>query len=252
MRGKSAAASKETNSRKTALKKTAESARAASRLADDPYRRSSLNPPSLRGWSHLLAAPFAVAGFVYLLVRAPEGGHRTVLALYGWSLLQMFVVSAVFHRGRWSDTGWMVMRKIDHLAIFFLIAGSNAAIIGLGAQGSVRVWVPGLALGLIAVGIVLRLFVSYPPFGLMNGVFLAVGGVGLFALPSLTRNLGPLAAVLIVIGVVLYGAGALCLGARFPAPQAKTFGYHEVWHLNVIGAAACHYCVVAFWILPAL
>ena len=224
----------------------------AGRLADDPYRWSSLNPPSLRGWSHLLAAPFAAAGFVYLLVRAPAGGSRAVLALYGWSLLQMFLASAVFHRRRWSDAGWLIMRKIDHLAIFLLIAGSNAAIIGLGAQGAARVWVPALALALIAVGIVLRMFIVYPPFGLMNGVFLAVGGVGLFALPSLTRNLGPLAAVLIVVGVVLYGAGALCLGARFPAPKAKTFGYHEVWHLNVIGAAACHFCVVAFWILPSL
>ena len=231
---------------------SAASERLAVPLSEDPYRQSSLSPPLLRGWSHLFCIPPACAAWIYLLLRSPESPARTLLGLYGWTLVQMFVASALFHRRRWSDAGWLAMRKVDHLGIFFLIGGSNAAIVGLGASGAAKVWIPAVALSLIGVGMIMRLLTTHPPFGLMNSVFLTVGGVGLFALPSLTRNLGAAAAVLLVVGVVLYGAGALCLGARFPFPRAKVFGYHEIWHLNVIGGAACHYFVVLYWIIPRL
>ncbi len=191
-------------------------------------------------------------GFVWLVVKAPPGGSRPVLAFYGWTILQMFVFSAVFHLRRWSDRGWALMRKIDHIGIFLLIGGSNGAIVGLGAEGSAQAWVPAAALGLIAVGIVVRLSMRHPPFGLMNSVFLIVGGVGLFAVPSILRNLGVLATVLIMIGAFLYVLGALCLGARRPNPWPGKFGYHEFWHLLVIASVALHYTVVARWILPRL
>ena len=235
----------------------AESRRPASRgpmpdISGDPFRQSSLNPPTWRGRLHAaMVLPAVVAG-VLLVLATPGARPRVLVALYAGSVVAMFAVSAAFHLRRWGDRGWLLMRRVDHTAIYLLIAASYGAIMGLGVSGWAQTWLVGIALGLTALGIVVRWLVVHPPFGLMNSLFILTGGVSMLGIVPIWRGLGAVGTTVVLIGCGFYGLGALALGARRPNPLPGRFGYHEVWHLNVIAGTACEFCVVAFVIVPSL
>ena len=78
-----------------------------------------------------------------------------------------------------------------------------------------------------------------------SACYIALGWVGVVVLPQLLVQIEPWQVVLIVVGGTLYTIGALCLASGRPDPLPATFGYHEVWHVFVVLACACHYVVVA-------
>ena len=220
-------------------------------LSGDPYRRSSLDPPAWRGRMHAAMILPALGAGAWLVASTPGGSDRIIVALYAASLVVLFTTSAFFHLRRWDDTGWLLMRRLDHLAILGLIAGSYGAIMALGVPSRP----PGVleaGLAVCAAGALARWCLLHPGFGLMTGVFLAAGGVSMVGVVAILDDLGAVATAVVLIGCVFYGAGALALGARWPFRSARRFGYHEIWHLNVIVAAACHFWVAAAVVVPSL
>ena len=221
-------------------------------ISKDPYRQSALDPPSWRGRKHAAMVLPALAGGIWLIVVTPGVGTRAVIALYAASLVGMFTVSAAFHLRRWSDVDWLRMRRWDHSAIYALIAGSYGAIMGLGVPGWPRTWLVGFAVGLCALGIAVRWLVLYPPFRVMTTLFLVTGGMSMIAILQILEGLGVVGTIVVLVGCLFYGAGALALGLRRPNPWPGHFGYHEVWHLNVIAGAGCQFWVVACVVVPSL
>lgn len=221
-------------------------------LSEDPYRLSSLDPPAWRGWLHGAMVLPAVAAGVWLVAATPGVGARAVVALYAAGVVTMFAVSAAFHLRRWSDEGWLRMRRWDHTAIFILIAASYGAIMGLGVPGWPRTWLVGAAVVLCAGGIAVRWLLLHPPFRLMTTLFLATGGASLIAIRQILRGLDVLGTTVVLVGCAVYGLGALALGLLRPNPWPARFGYHEVWHLNVTIAVGCQYWVVACVVVPSL
>jgi|GEM_PF-57705 len=221
-------------------------------ISGDPYRRSSLNPPSWRGRKHAAMVLPAIAGGIWLIVVTPGAGNRAVIAVYAASLIGMFTVSAAFHLRRWGDVDWLRMRRWDHSAIYALIAGSYGAIMGLGVSGWPRTWLVGAAVGLCAVGIAVRWLVLHPKFGVMTTLFLLTGGISMLAIRQILDGLGVVGTIVVLVGCAFYGLGALALGLRRPNPWPGHFGYHEVWHLNVIVGSGCQFWVVACVVVPSL
>lgn len=221
-------------------------------ISEDPYRLSSLDPPTWRGRLHAAMVLPAVAGGAWLVAVTPGAGNRAVVALYATSVVATFAVSAAFHLRRWDDVGWLRMRRWDHTAIFVLIAGSYGAIMGLGVPGWPRTWLVAAAVALCAAGIAVRWLLLHPPYRLMTALFLATGGVSLVAILQILRGLGALGTAVVLVGCAVYGAGALALGLRRPNPWPGRFEYHEVWHLNVVVAVGCQYWAVAGVVVPSL
>ena len=221
-------------------------------ISGDPYRQSSLDPPTWRGRLHGAMVPPAVAAGAWLVATTPGAGARATVALYATSVVAMFATSAAFHLRRWDDRGWLRMRRWDHTAIFVLIAGSYGAIMGLGVPGWPRTWLVGVAVALCAAGIAVRWLILHPPFRLMTGLFLATGGVSLIAIRQILRGLGVAGTSVVLVGCAVYAVGAMSLGLRRPNPWPGRFGYHEVWHLNVAVAVGCQYWVVACVVVPSL
>lgn len=221
-------------------------------ISTDPYRQSSLDPPTWRGRLHGAMVLPAVAGGAWLAAVTPGAGARTVVALYAASVVAMFAVSAAFHLRRWDDRGWLRMRRWDHTAIFVLIAGSYGAIMGLGVPGWPRTWLVGAAVALCGAGTAVRWLRLHPRYRLMTALFLATGGVSLVAFWQILRGLGALGTAILLVGCAVYGGGALALGLRRPNPWPGRFEYHEVWHLNVVVAVGCQYWVVACVVVPSL
>lgn len=208
--------------------------------------------PRLRGVTHQWAFFVSVALGAALVLTAPPGRATAAAAVYAACVVVLFGCSAVYHRVNWRSTAarrWM--RRLDHSAIFLLIAGSYTPFALLVIHGTLADVILAVVWAGAAAGIVLKLLWLDAPKWLVTGTYVALGWVVLAAAPDLLGELGLIAASMVALGGVLYTAGALVYAFRRPDPVPAIFGYHEVFHVLVVLAAALQYAVVAFWVLPS-
>ncbi len=207
--------------------------------------------PRLRGVSHEYAFFVSLLGGAGLIVLAKGFEARLAVAIYAVSLSALFGVSALYHRVDWrrpESRRWM--RRLDHSAIFLVIAGSYTPFALLVIDGALADVILVVIWSGAAVGIFLKLVWIDAPKWLVTLIYLALGWVIVVAAPDLFRELGVTAASMVALGGVLYTAGAVVYALKRPDPVADVFGYHEVFHVLVILAAALQYAVIAFWVLP--
>ena len=205
--------------------------------------------PRLRGVSHQYAF-FAAAVLGVLLVAAASGGReRFAVGVFAAALATMFGVSALYHRVTWRPRARRWMRRLDHAAIYLLIAGTYTPFGLLALSGAWRWAVLPTVWGGALVAIVLKLAWVDSPKWLSAGIGIALGWAGVVALPQLWDHAGPLGVALLGAGGILYTVGAIVYARRSPDPVPAVFGYHELFHALVIGAAACQYAAVALFVL---
>ena len=207
--------------------------------------------PRLRGWLHLGAVPVAVGLGVALTIAAPSGKAAAVAAIYACAVLALFATSATYHRGRWTPKVRGRLKRVDHSMIFVLIAGTYTPVCVLTIGGTLGTVMLALAWGGAALGVLLNVLPFETPRWLEVAVYIGVGWVAAAAFPDLLDALGVTATVLIAIGGLLYTGGAVVYGLKRPDPAPAVFGYHEVFHACTIAAAALHYAVIGFWVIPA-
>jgi hemolysin III len=201
--------------------------------------------PRLRGVFHQYAF-FASIGLGAVLFAVASGtGERISAGVFAASLTTMFGVSALYHRLTWRPRARRWMRRLDHAAIYLLIAGTYTPFGLLALSGSWRWTILPIVWGGALVAIVLKLAWIDAPKWLAAAIGIVLGWLGIVALPQLWAHSGPAGVVLLGLGGVLYTAGAVVYAARRPDPAPAVFGYHEVFHALVIAAAACQYGAVA-------
>ena len=221
-------------------------------LSDDIRRKNSLNPPRFRGVLHSWCIPLSLVGGVIAILAAPPTLPRILVGIYALTLVFMFSFSATFHRFQWSDEGWWKMRQLDHTGIYLVIGGSFTGIAGLALDGGARTTLLIAVWSVTAGGVAYRWLPIVPPFGLTTGLFVLVSAIALPFLGRLGSALGAGGVVLLLVGCGIYFIGGLALGARVPDPWPRVFGYHEVWHVLVVIAAALHFVVVVAFAIPSV
>ena len=200
--------------------------------------------PLLRGVSHEVAAALALSAWVALAVLAPGARARLAANVYGASLFSLFAASALYHRPRWPRRARKWLRRVDHSAIFLLIAGSYTPFCLL-LPPSRGLPMLAVAWAGAALGIAQAVFWVGAPRAVSVALYLVLGWLVVPLVPALRATLGAPAVVLLAAGGVLYTLGAVVYAARRPDPFPRVFGYHEVFHAMVIAAAACQLAVVA-------
>jgi hemolysin III len=207
--------------------------------------------PRLRGVLHTYAFYVSLVTGVALVFVAGGLLARVAAVAYAISVSALFGASALYHRVNWSPRARRWMRRLDHSMIYLLIAGTYTPF-GLlvldGTLGRAVLWV--VWAGALA-GIAVKLIWIDAPKWISAVVYLALAWVGVVTVPSMWETIGAIATVLVLIGGLLYTAGALVYALRRPDPLPKVFGYHELFHALVIAAAGVQYSVVAGYALPA-
>jgi hemolysin III len=200
--------------------------------------------PLLRGVSHEIAAAFALAGWVALVRAAPGPRAAFAAAVYGLALTAQFGVSALYHRPSWGTRARLVMRRLDHAAIFLLIAGTYTPVSLLLPGSGGHALLAAVWAGAVA-GMILSVAWPLAPKWLMAALAIALGWAVVPMLPALRQAIGPGGLALLLGGGISYTIGAIVYATRRPDPFPRVFGYHEVFHVLVIVAAVCHYVAVA-------
>ena len=224
--------------------------------ASDPEGPEPINgqprpvKPRLRGVSHRWAFFASLLASVALVLVAPSKRAVAAAMVYALSLSALFGVSALYHEVTWSVPARRWMRRLDHSMIFLLIAGTYTPFGVLVLPGTLALVVLAVVWGGALLGIALNMVWIDAPKWFSAIVYIALGWVAVVTFPELVSQLGATATGLIVLGGVLYSAGAAVYALRRPDPAPEVFGYHEVFHALVIAAAVAHYAVGAFYVLP--
>jgi hemolysin III len=208
--------------------------------------------PRLRGVSHEWAFFVSLVLGAALIVYADTPRATLAVAIYAVSLSALFGTSALYHRVNWQrPKARLWMRRLDHTMIFFLIAGTYTPFALLVLDGTlatailIAVWV-----GAVAGTIVEMIWIEAPKW-VTAIIYLQLGWVAIIAFPELWTELGVAGTLLVAVGGLLYTVGAVVYATQRPNPNPAVFGYHEIFHLFVIAAAAAQFAAVAFYALPA-
>ncbi|HEU5142073.1 MAG TPA: hemolysin III family protein [Solirubrobacterales bacterium] len=232
--------------------KAAEKVESAKEVATDAMADAvAAVKPRLRGVSHEWAFFISLFLGAGLIVAADTPRATLAVAIYAVSLSALLGTSALYHRVDWKRPDLRrLMRRLDHSMIFFLIAGTYTPFALLALDGAlaetilVAVWV-----GAVAGAVVEILWIEHPKW-VAALVYLTLGWVAVIPFPKLWDEMGAAGTLLVALGGLLYTAGAIVYATQRPDPNPRVFGYHEVFHLFVILAAAAHFAAIAFFALP--
>ena len=198
--------------------------------------------PLLRGVSHQIAFFVSLVSGVFLVLRAPDLRAAQAAAIYAASLAAMFGASALYHRPNWAPPARAWMRRLDHAAIFLLIAGTATAFTLVVPRG--RAIALSVTWGGALLGIVKTLFWLRAPKALSAVLYVILGWTIVPFLPQLAQAIGLGGVALLILGGLFYSVGAVFYARKWPDLKPGVFGYHELFHAMVIAAAVCHYAVV--------
>jgi hemolysin III len=185
-----------------------------------------------------------------LVLLAPAGRATFAAAVYAAGMSGMLGASALLHRGNWSEATYRRLTRLDHSMIFIMIAGTYTPLAVLVLSGWLHTAVLIAVWAGAAFGIVFEWASDRLPRGWVTSVYITLGWVGVVSLPQMWTSMGVLGCFLILGGGVFYTGGAIVHAARAPDPSPLVFGYHEIFHVCVLVAAAMHYCCIAFIVLP--
>lgn len=195
--------------------------------------------PEWRGRLHQWAFVVSIPLGLVLVALADTTAAKVGAAVYAFGVSALYGTSAAYHRGSWSPRARQIMKRLDHSAIFVLIAATYTPLILLVMEGTWQVFmlaliwsgaIAGLVLAL--AGVAERRFVGF-------ALYILLGWAALLTLPQLVRGLSPPELVLLFVGGLVYTAGAVGLALRWPDPSPAVFGYHEVWHVMTVVAGLC-------------
>jgi hemolysin III len=205
--------------------------------------------PRLRGVFHQYAFFVSIVLGATLVAVASGAGERISAAVFAASVAAMFGVSALYHRVTWQMSVRRWMRRLDHAAIYLLIAGTYTPFGLLALSGAWR-WtvLPVIWAGALAAIVFKLAWVDAPKWA-SAVIGVTLGWVGVVALPQLWDRVGSVGVALLGAGGVLYTAGALVYARRRPDPVPSVFGYHELFHALVVAAAGCQYAAVALFVV---
>lgn len=198
--------------------------------------------PYLRGHFHQAAFFMAIGACSLLILKSRQSFLVTVI--YSFSLVSLLGISALYHRINWGPSTRMIMRRLDHAAIYFLIAGTLTPICSLvlsessGSKLLLTAW--------IVAGLGMLLSIAFTKKPKWLNVLLCTGAAIVVVpyLSELALSLSRFNLTLLISGIVAYVLGALAYSLKIPNLFPKVFGYHEVFHILVLIGAGSHFMVI--------
>jgi hemolysin III len=195
--------------------------------------------------THWAGALLALGGLIALLIVGWDTPAKIIsLAIYGVSLIAMFSASATYHMVRVKERALEIFRKVDHAAIYLLIAGTYTPFCVNAFEGFWKWGMLSIIWSLALIGIIVKVFTIRAPRWLNAGIYLVMGWLALAAAGQMFAFLPGWVIGWLITGGVLYTLGAVVYITKIFNFKPGVFGFHEMWHIFVLLAAAAHFVAV--------
>ena len=200
------------------------------------------------GFTHLAGAILGVGALAWLVAQTQHDlGKMLSMAIYGISLVLLYSASAALHLIHGSPRTFLWLKRFDHAAIYALIAGTYTPICYNALAGGWRWGMLSTIWALALVGILGKLLFLKESGHLSTLLYVGMGWMAVLVLPALLQRV-PLEALLLLLGGgLLYTIGSVIFALQKPNFHPH-FGFHEVWHLFVMGGSALHFAAVLLYI----
>ncbi|MCD2170333.1 MULTISPECIES: hemolysin III family protein [Microbacterium] len=196
--------------------------------------------PTWRGWIHAGTFPVAIVAGIVLIALAQGTPAKWAAAVFMVTSMLLFGNSALYHRFTWKPKMLAVLKRIDHANIFLLIAGTYTPLAVLALPTPKTTLLLSIVWGGAILGILFRVFWINAPRWLYVALYLALGWAAVMYLGDLlAANVAMM--VLVVVGGLLYTAGAIVYALKKPNPWPGHFGFHEIFHVCTVLAFLCHW-----------
>ena len=201
------------------------------------------------GLTHLGAAILSLFGLIALMVISwGKSAMLISVIIYGITLIAMFSASATYHMTISSPKVIEILRKIDHSAIYLLIAGTYTPFCINAFSGFWKWGLLSIIWSLAIIGVGIKIFIIRAPRWVNAGVYLVMGWLIVAAAGEMANTLSANILTWLIIGGVIYTLGAVVYITKKMDFIPGVFGFHEVWHLFVMLAAAAHYTSILNYI----
>ncbi len=195
--------------------------------------------------THFAGFLLAAIGLGFLVsLTADDGPKQWVMAGYGSSLTALFLASATYHFFDLGERGNRWLQRIDHGAIFGLIAGTYAPALLHLLDGNWRIGMYAAVFGIATIGAVLKLLWIDCPQWLSLSLYLGLGWIAVIPARLIFPQLDGYQLSTLLVGGLAYTVGAVVFALERPNPWPRHFGHHEIWHLFVLAGAGAHYLFV--------
>ncbi|MCL4272043.1 MAG: hemolysin III family protein [Anaerolineales bacterium] len=195
--------------------------------------------------THWGGAILALVGLIALLIVGWDTPAKIIsFTIYGVSLIFMFSASATYHMVRVKDKALEIFRKIDHAAIYVLIAGTYTPFCINAFEGFWKWGMLSIIWSLAIIGIVVKIFYIRAPRWLNAGIYIVMGWLSVLSAGEMLAALPAWVFIWLITGGVIYTLGAIVYMTKIFNFKPGVFGFHEVWHIFVLLAAAAHFVAV--------
>ncbi|NBG87398.1 PAQR family membrane homeostasis protein TrhA [Isachenkonia alkalipeptolytica] len=205
------------------------------------------------GFTHMAGAVLSLIGMIFLLVHSIRQGepmHILAFTIFGLSLILLYTASTLYHLLPLSEKGIRTLKKIDHMMIFILIAGTYTPVCLLALEGW---WRTGMLLGIWTFalgGVFLKAFWINAPRWFSTGIYLIMGWLVVVAIIPIYQALSFGGFFYLLLGGIFYSVGAIIYGLKRPNITTKHFGFHEIFHIFVMLGSLFHFFLMYFYVLP--
>ncbi|MGD9823898.1 PAQR family membrane homeostasis protein TrhA [Desulfobacter sp.] len=194
--------------------------------------------------SHGAGVLGAMAALTLMVVYAAlhaDAWHVVSFSIFGGTLILMYASSCLYHALKISDRALMFFRRIDHIMIFMVIAGSYTPLCLVPLRGAWGWSLLGSVWAIAVAGIFIKIFFMGAPRWISTVIYLVMGWLCVIAVYPLVNNLEPGALMWLVAGGLFYSVGAVIYALKRPNPFPRILGFHEIWHCFVIFGSASHF-----------
>ena len=205
--------------------------------------------------THFIGMLMAIFAAVPLLIKAAHEPSRIYiisLAIYAASLILLYAASTTYHTFDISPKVNTILKKIDHMMISVLIAGSYTPVCLIVLKGKTGIIPLSIVWAIAIAGILIKAFWVYCPKWVSSVLYIGMGWTCVLAFTQILNNMSPAAFGWLLAGGIIYTVGGVIYALKLPIfnSRHKNFGSHEIFHLFVMGGSACHFVVMYAFLLP--
>ena len=204
--------------------------------------------------THFIGMLMAVFAAVPLIIKAthePSPIYVVSITIYAASLILLYAASTTYHTFDRSEKVNTILKKIDHMMISVLIAGSYTPICLLVLGGRLGIILLAIVWSIAIAGILIKSFWIYCPKWVSSVLYIGMGWTCVLAFTQLLNSMSPAAFGWLLAGGLIYTAGGIIYALKLPIfnMKHKDFGSHEIFHLFVMGGSICHFVVMYAFVL---
>lgn len=202
--------------------------------------------------SHFIGALLSVVGLYFLLKKSlPVGSNKYLISalVFGISLILLYTASGVYHMYNHAPQIIAVLRRIDHMMIYVLIAGTYTPLCLLALPGW---WGKGLLIAIWSfalIGIMLKLFFFNMPRIFSTLLYIIMGWLAIIALVPLSNVLGIKGMAFLLLGGLFYTIGGIIYAFKWPHISSKIWGFHEIFHIFILLGSLCHFLMIYIYVI---